>query len=109
MSRHFGIAANAIGGIGGGQSVVVDPNGRIMQQAGNHEQVLTHVLHLDLVSHTREHGARGLNQHLKQLRDYAAEGGELPPYKQGLEQGEGIRHLGPLQLPTSMRNTQEKQ
>jgi hypothetical protein len=69
---------------------------------------VTLVFFVDLVSHTREHGALGLNQLLKQLRDYAAEGGEFPPYTQGLAQGQGFRHLGPLQLPRSLRNTEEK-
>jgi len=102
FNQCYMINVNALGAMGGGRSIIVDPNGRIMQQAGNHEEVLTQVLDLDLVGHVREYGTLGLNQHLKQLRDFP---GQFPPYQEGFAQGEGFRHLGPLQLPESMRNT----
>ncbi len=101
FNQCYMVSINAVGNVGSGRSVLVDPHGRVLQLAGNHEQVLTHVLDLDLVKHVREHGTLGLNQHLKQLRDFAAGGGEFPPYKEGLAQGEGFRHLGPFQLPES--------
>jgi len=89
--------------MGGGRSLIVDPNGRVLQQAGTHEEVLTQVLDLDLVRHVRQYGTLGLNQVLKQLRDYGAGGGEFPPYRDGLVQGEGLRHLDALQLYGSTR------
>jgi formamidase len=105
LNQCYMIDVNAVGDIGGGRSLIVDPNGRILQQAGTHEEILTQVLDLDLVRHIREHGTLGLNQLLKQLRDFDANGGEFPPYREGLPLGEGIRHLGRLQSHESIRKT----
>jgi formamidase len=102
FNQCYMINVNALGAMGGGRSVIVDPNGSVMQQAGNHEEILTQVLDLDLVAHVREYGTLGLNQHLKQLRDFP---GRFPPYQEGFAQGEGFRHLSSLQLPESVRNT----
>jgi len=102
LNQCYMIDVNGLGAMGGGRSIIVDPNGRIVQQAGNHKEILTQVLDLDLVSHVREYGTLGLNQLLKQMRDFP---GEFPPYKQGLARGEGMRHLGPLQLQETLRNT----
>jgi formamidase len=103
LNQCYMIDVNAVGGMGGGRSLLVDPNGRVLQQAGSHEEVLTQVLDLDLVRHVREHGTLGLNQLLKQLRDYAAGGGVFPPYREGLDRGEGMRPLAPLHLHDSLR------
>jgi hypothetical protein len=53
------------------------------------------MLDLDLVRQTRELGSVGLNQHLKQLRDFE---GDFPIYSQGIRQGRLFRSLGPLEL-----------
>jgi len=103
VNQCYMIDVNAVGSLGGGQSLLVDPNGRILQQAGSHEEILTQILDLGLVRHVREHGTLGLNQLLKQLRDFATGGGEFPPYREGLAQGEGLRCLSPLQLYESAR------
>jgi predicted amidohydrolase len=100
LNQCYMIDVNAVGGMGGGRSLMVDPNGRVLQQAGPHEEVLTQILDLDLVRHTREYGTLGLNQLLKQLRDFP---GGFPPYQEGLAQGDGMRHLGPLQLYENIR------
>ena len=102
-NQCYMVNVNAVGSMGGGRSLIVDPNGRVLQQAGTHEEVLTQVLDLDLVRHVRQYGTLGLNQVLKQLRDYGAGGGEFPPYRDGLVQGEGLRHLDALQLYGSTR------
>jgi hypothetical protein len=70
-----------------------------------HEEVLTQTLDLDLVRHVREHGTLGLNQILKQLRDFDAGGGAFPPYTKGLAKGEGLCHLSPLGVQESMKDS----
>lgn len=104
FNQCYMVDVNAVGGMSSGRSLIVDPNGRVMQQAGNHEEILTQVLDLDLVRHVREYGTLGLNQHLKQLRDFP---GRFPPYQEGFAQGEGFRNLGPLQLHKDLSGFQK--
>ncbi len=52
-----------------GRSVIVDPSGTILVQAGECEQFLTAILDFDLVRRVRRVGTLGLSQTLKQLRD----------------------------------------
>jgi formamidase len=84
---------------GTGRSIIVDPHGRILQQAGTHQEIMIEMLDLDLVRQTRELGSVGLNQHLKQLRDFE---GEFPIYSQGIRQGRLFGNLGPLELVRSL-------
>jgi formamidase len=80
---------------GSGRSIIVDPHGRVLQQAGTHEEVMIEMLDLDLVHQTRQLGSFGLNQHLKQLRDFE---GDFPVYSQGIRHGRLFDNLGPLEL-----------
>ena len=67
--------------------MLVDPDGRVLQKAGNQETILTEMLDLDRVTTTREYGNIGLTQTLKQLRDTPI---TFPPYAQGIAAGEGF-------------------
>ena len=64
-----------LGGRGPGRSVIVDPEGRILQQAGNGEEELSEVIDLDTVARVRRFGTAGLNRPWDQLD---AEGGGVP-------------------------------
>ena len=87
---------------GCGRSIIVDPNGRILQQAGTDDEILTEVIDLDLVQQVRELGSVGLNQHFKQLRDFD---GDFPVYNQCVrKEGVLFRNLGPLRLPQDLNN-----
>jgi formamidase len=99
FNQCYMINANAALTAGGGRSTVVDPNGRVLQQAGTNEEILTEMIDLDLVRQVRELGTNGLNQHLKQLRDFD---GEFPIYTQGVRKGEMFQNLGPLCLPRDL-------
>ncbi len=89
------------GGVnGGGKSIIVDPDGRVLQQAGDHETILTEILDLDHVTRTREYGNIGMTQTLKQLRD---SGHRFPIYQEGIECGEGIKKLGQLMFHRQLR------
>ncbi|GII97359.1 carbon-nitrogen hydrolase family protein [Sinosporangium siamense] len=78
---------------GTGRSVIVDPEGRVLAEAGDGEEYLTVYLDLDLVSTVREHGTAGLNALWKQLRDAPP---PFPPALYGYSTGEVMRDLGPF-------------
>ncbi|RLC77627.1 MAG: carbon-nitrogen hydrolase family protein [Chloroflexi bacterium] len=99
LNQCYMVNANTAPTTGGGKSIIVDPNGRVLQQAGAHEEIMTEIIDLDLVRRVRELGTVGLNQHLKQLRDFE---GEFPAYTQGIRQGEMFQNLGPLRLPREL-------
>jgi formamidase len=93
VNQCYFIGLNSLGPYGGGRSLIVDPDGRVLQQAGEHETILTEVLDLDHVTRTRELGTLGLTQSLKQLRDC---GHEFPIYAHGVAPGESFERLGSL-------------
>jgi formamidase len=99
FNQCYMVNVNAAPAAGCGRSIVVDPHGRILQQASAHEEILTEMIDLDLVRQVRELGSIGLNQHLKQLRDFD---GEFPIYAQGIRQGALFGNLGPLSLPRNL-------
>ncbi|HEX5596649.1 MAG TPA: carbon-nitrogen hydrolase family protein [Micromonosporaceae bacterium] len=76
---------------GTGGSVVVDPEGRVLAEAGTGEDFLTLFLDLDLVATVREHGTAGLNTMWKQLREWPP---PFPPAVHGYDRGEVMRGLG---------------
>ena len=85
----------------GGRSMIVDPDGRVLQQAGEHETILTEILDLDNVRKAREFGSLGLCQLWKQLRDTPV---DLPMYGGDLANGPIFRDLGDLRLTRSLRS-----
>lgn len=48
--------------VGGGRSIGVDPEGRVLFEGGTGEEYFSEVLDLDRVTTVREHGTRGLNR-----------------------------------------------
>ncbi len=61
-NQVFLVNLNAANPAGVGQSVLVDPEGTITQQAGNGEETLFGVLELDRVRHARQYGSHGINR-----------------------------------------------
>jgi len=104
LNQCYMVNTNTAPTTGGGRSILVDPNGRIMQQANTSDQILTEIIDLDLVHQVRELGSLGLNPHLKQLRDFE---GEFPVYTRGIRQGEMFQNLGPLRLPRDLNHKWE--
>ena len=93
-NQCYFIDVNGIGPWGGGKSLMVDPDGRILHQAGTNETIMTEMLDLDQVTRVREYGNLGLTQTLKQLRD---SGIRFPQYQQPFGEGAVFRGLGKLQ------------
>lgn len=71
-NQVYVVNVNGAAPIGVGESVVVDPEGTIVQHAGGGEEVLFAVLDLDRVSLVREYGSHGINRPWSQLADQCA-------------------------------------
>lgn len=68
-NQCYVINPNAVVTIGGGRSIGVDPEGRVLFEGGTDEEYLVEVLDLDRVTTVRDRGTRGLNRLLHHLRD----------------------------------------
>lgn len=95
-NQVYFLDVNGVGPWGGGKSLLVDPEGLVLHQAGDRETFFVHRIDLDNVSRVRESGTLGIAQTWKQLRDY---GMRFPPYQEGFEAGAVFRGLGELKLP----------
>jgi predicted amidohydrolase len=99
FNQCYFVSINGVGAWGGGRSTIIDPDGRILQQAGTNQTFMTEMIDLDHTTRTREYGTLGLAQTLKQLRD---SGHKFPIYgNNGLVNG-GFGQLGKL---ATHRNT----
>ena len=74
VNQLFLVNVNAAAPVGNGRSVVVDPEGTVLYEAGGGEEVVTALVDFDVVALVRERGAFGLNRMLEQLDRH---GGEL--------------------------------
>lgn len=94
-NQVYFLDVNGVGPWGGGRSLLVDPEGMILHQAGENETFFVHRIDLDNVTRAREAGTLGIAQTWKQLRDH---GMRFPPYQEGFERGEVFEGLGELRL-----------
>lgn len=99
FNQCYFVDINGLGPWGGGRSLIVDPEGRVLQQAGEHDTILTEILDLDRVRHVREFGTLGLCQTWKQLRDFQ---GRFPVYENQMTEGEIFRGLGKLDYQSKL-------
>lgn len=93
FNQCYVVDVNGLGPWGGGRSTITDPEGHVLQQAGEHDMVLTELLNLDQVRKTREFGTLGLCQTWKQLRNFQ---GKFPIYEGKIASGEIYKNLGEL-------------
>jgi len=68
-NQCYVINPNAVVTIGGGRSVGVDPEGRVLFEGGSGEEFFQEVLDLDRVQTVRRLGTRGLNRLLHHVRE----------------------------------------
>ena len=99
FNQCYFVDINGLGPWGGGRSLIVDPEGRVLQQAGEHDMILTEILDLDQVRKVREFGTLGLCQTWKQLRDFQ---GRFPVYENKIASGEIFRDLGKLDYQSTL-------
>ena len=71
VNQCYVLNVNASLTVGGGRSIGVDPEGRVLFEGGSGEELFPEVLDLDRVRTVREHGTRGLNRVLRQLTEDA--------------------------------------
>jgi formamidase len=93
FNQCYYVDVNGLGPWGGGRSIFVDPDGRVLQQAGEVDSVMTEMLDLDRVQQVREQGTLGLGQTWKQLREFS---GRFPIYEGRIAAGEIYQGLGKL-------------
>ncbi len=79
VNQVYLVNVNAAAPVGNGRSVVVDPEGTVLYEAGGGEEVVTALIDFDAVALVRERGAFGLNRLLEQLDRHGSEL-ELPMY-----------------------------
>jgi predicted amidohydrolase len=74
-NQAFLVSTNGVGSFGGtnlyGNSLVINPEGQLLWEAGANETVATVTLDLDLVSRSREYGTIFMDHYLQHLREYA--------------------------------------
>jgi predicted amidohydrolase len=81
VNQVFVVSVNCAGPTGQGKSIIVDPEGNTVAEAGNDAPVLlTADLDLAAVEHVRTHGTENLNRPWSQFRDGEA-AVELPVYQ----------------------------
>jgi hypothetical protein len=95
FNQCYFLSINGVGEWGGGRSTIIDPDGRVLQEAGTSQTFITEMIDLDHTTRTREYGTLGLGQTLKQLRD---SGHKFPIYgNNGVAPGK-FDHLGELKF-----------
>ena len=93
-NQFYWFSLNGVGAGGIGQSVFVDPEGRILQQSGEGERLMTELIDLDLVSRVREYGTAGQCQVLKTFYGFK---GQFPVYQEKKHRNM-FKSLGPVKL-----------
>ena len=94
MFQCYFLNINCLSDQGGGDSIFVDPEGRILQTGGANENILLEIIDFDKVTWIREFGSFGLNQVWKNFRDSKIQG-KFPPYF-NLQSGEVFKNLSTL-------------
>jgi len=102
MNQCYVLNINIISQTGGGRSIFADPEGRILQYVGTHEEIMTEVIDLDKVAWVRQHGSFGITPVWKSIRDSPL-GGRFPQYE-NMQDGEIFKDLGKLKVQKSIRD-----
>jgi formamidase len=100
VNQVFMVNVNASGAPGLGLTVIADPEGRVLYEAGSGEEIIPITLNLDAVAAVRAHGSVGLGS--KPLQQFADEAMAVRwPMYHGTARGEG--HSG---LPTATERSE---
>ncbi|MEZ5933261.1 MAG: carbon-nitrogen hydrolase family protein [Alphaproteobacteria bacterium] len=96
MFQSYVFHINGTGAGGNGQSIVADPSGRILHQAGVSDELIPVEVDLDLVRRQRERGLRNMGQPLKSFRDSQT---NFSVYDRARFDHSYLQSLGPLAKP----------
>ncbi len=64
QNQCYVVSVNGVGGAGKGESLIVDPQGTVVQQAGQLKENLIAMIDLDHVQQVRDHGVAGVSRPL---------------------------------------------
>ena len=101
MNQLYFLNLNGLEGGGIGRSIFVDPEGRVLQNSGEAEIVLTETIDLDTVSRVRQYGTIGTSQLWKDLASFK---GTFSIYQDDMRRGQIFKSLGPLELHKAIGN-----
>jgi deaminated glutathione amidase len=87
---------NGVGDGGVGRSIVVDPSGYVLHEAGHGQEIIPMLVDLDRVAAERETGLRALGQPLKSFRDRRV---DFTVYDRSRFSPRYLESLGPLVKP----------
>lgn len=96
VNQCYFVDINSTGGLGNGRSIVAGPEGEVLHQAGELNEVIPVTLDLERVRASRRNGIKGLGQMLKSFRDTRV---EWPCYARPPAQSPSLAELGPLTMP----------
>ena len=84
-NQVYVVNLNTAAPLGNGQSLIIDPEGIVRQQAGGGEEILVDVLDLNTVTRVRQYGSNGINRPWKQIAEHGPNL-RLPMYADGVIQ-----------------------
>ena len=90
---------NIAGALGNGRSIIVGPDGSIIHQAGERNEVMPVEVDLEYVRRVRERGIHGLCQTLKSFRDSTV---GFPAYDIERRESPALEKLGKLEVPKKL-------
>lgn len=97
MNQVYFFDINGVGDGGLGRSIVVDPSGYVLHEAGRGTaEIIPIEIDFEKVRRERERGLRGLGQPLKSFRDREV---EFPIYQRGVADESYLHSLGKLKKP----------
>ena len=103
MNQCYIFDINGLDTGGSGRSIVCGPDGRVLYQAQNNEEIIPIEVNLELVKRSRELGVLRLGQPLKSFRDHL---GDFDIYKKG-KKHPYLESLGPLIKPKNLKELSE--
>jgi predicted amidohydrolase len=101
FNQVYFLSVNGVGAGGVEKSIFVDPEGHVLQVAGEREMILTEVIDLDAVRRVREHGTLGLSHLWKNLKNCRP---RFPIYERGIGKGEVFKPPGELLAKKARRS-----
>jgi predicted amidohydrolase len=97
INQCYFFDVNGIGDGGTGRSIIIDPSGNVLHEAGNGPEMMPIEIDPARVRRERERGVRGLGQILKSFRDRPV---DFPVYQRSGPTESYLHALGPLIKPT---------
>ncbi len=99
VNQCYFFDVNGVGDGGTGRSIIIDPAGSVLYEAGRGPEMAPIEIDLDRVRRERARGVRGLGQTLKSFRDRPV---DFPVYQRSPETEAFLAGLGPVVKPSRL-------